>query len=213
MDSVKVALLSSKDSDSTVNGLEAGVRRLGLPTGSFLGVNRKGGDLLEVNLPRNGFTSRCLVLYTFFLIYVAIFAVFFIDLDALTPSNADFCSMCPLIGLGALVLIVTIVMVVKALTRRHLTFTRSEFTMTSSFLGRKCCCRKSSVNGKASDISNVKVVVSGGQFAGFMTACEVSEGVRTHRFGMNLSVSEKQYLVQEIGDFLACPYSTQVQLA
>ncbi|CAI5956334.1 unnamed protein product [Closterium sp. NIES-65] len=213
MDSAKVALLSSKDSDSTVNGLEAGVRRLGLPTGSFLGVNRKGDDLLEINLPRNGFTSRCLVLYTFFLIYVAIFAVFFIDLDALTPSNADFCSMCPLIGLGSLVLIVSIIMVVKALTRRLLTFTRSEFTMTSSFLGRKCCCRKSSVNGKASDISNVKIVVSGGQFAGFMTACEVSEGVRTHRFGMNLSVSEKQYLVQEIGDFLACPYSTQVQLA
>ncbi|CAI5931724.1 unnamed protein product [Closterium sp. NIES-64] len=186
MDSAKVALLSSKDSDSTVNGLEAGVRRLGLPTGSFLGVNRKGDDLLEINLPRNGFTSRCLVLYTFFLIYVAIFAVFFIDLDALTPSNADFCSMCPLIGLGSLVLIVSIIM---------------------------CCCRKSSVNGKASDISNVKIVVSGGQFAGFMTACEVSEGVRTHRFGMNLSVSEKQYLVQEIGDFLACPYSTQVQLA
>ncbi|CAI5475799.1 unnamed protein product [Closterium sp. Yama58-4] len=213
MDSAKVALLSTKDSDSTVNGLEAGVRRLGLPTGSLLGVNRKGDDLLEINLPRNGFTSRCLVLYTFFLIYVAIFAVFFVDLDALTPSNADFCSMCPLIGLATLVLIVTIIMVVKALTRRHLTFTRSDFTMTSSFLGRKCCCRKSAVQGKASDISNVKIVVSGGQFAGFMTACEVSEGVRTHRFGMNLSVSEKQYLVQEIGDFLACPYSTQVQLA
>ncbi|CAI5457660.1 unnamed protein product, partial [Closterium sp. Yama58-4] len=213
MDSAKVALLSAKDDDSTVNGLEAGVRRLGLPTGSFLSVNRKGDDLLEINLPRNGFTSRCLVLYTFFLIYVAIFAVFFIDLDALTPSNADFCSMCPLIGLGSLVLIVSIIIVVKALTRRHLTFTRSDFTMTSSFLGRKCCCRKSTVNGKASDISNVKIVVSGGQFAGFMTACEVSEGVRTHRFGMNLSVSEKQYLVQEIGDFLACPYSTQVQLA
>ncbi|GJP58872.1 hypothetical protein CLOP_g5805 [Closterium sp. NIES-67] len=85
--------------------------------------------------------------------------------------------------------------------------------MTSSFLGRKCGCRKSSVVGKPSDILNVKIVVSGGQFAGFMTACEISEGVRSHRFGMNLSVSEKQYLVQQIGEFVGCPYSTQVQLA
>jgi hypothetical protein len=38
-----------------------------------------------------------------------------------------------------------------------------------------------------------------------MTACMLVEGVKTHKFGMDLKTNEKEWLVQEISSFLQIP--------
>jgi hypothetical protein len=65
---------------------------------------------------------------------------------------------------------------------------------------------KHQVVGQLDDISSVGIVVEGKKQDGqLMTACMLVEGVKTHKFGMDLKTNEQEWLVQEISSFLQIP--------
>ncbi|KAH8948411.1 hypothetical protein BDL97_11G092500 [Sphagnum fallax] len=83
-----------------------------------------------------------------------------------------------------------------------LQFKESEFSIEWTVGGSLW---KHQVVGQLDDISSVGIVVEGKQDGQLMTACMLVEGVKTHKFGMDLKTNEKEWLVQEISSFLQIP--------
>lgn len=58
------------------------------------------------------------------------------------------------------------------------------------------------VDGKTKDILSVGVIIEAEQNGQPITTCCIKEGIKSHTFGAGLELIEKEWLVQEINDFL-----------
>jgi hypothetical protein len=56
--------------------------------------------------------------------------------------------------------------------------------------------------GKTADIDQVELQTQSQQNRQQVMALAIAEGVRTHRFGSNMTRVEQKWLVQELSDFL-----------
>eukprot|EP00850_Spirogloea_muscicola_P004998 SM000022S07212 [mRNA] locus=s22:493953:499216:- [translate_table: standard] len=180
------------------NGSPKEQKRTGRPAGTKV-VLAKTEDMIRISIPPGGLSSETALSGSFALAWNAFTAVW---------TTSAFAAGAPLLftAFSAPFWVVGVGLARSTLSnltvRTDITITKDIFSIEWAVGGGLW---KHKIEGRAEDLNEVMVKLEGKSNGRPITACELVEGVRRHRFGGSLRPVEKDWIAQEIADFAGLP--------
>lgn len=170
-----------------------GITKLRQPAGSRIYLKRTPSKLI-VDIPPAGLQSQTLPLLGFALFWNGFIAYWTVGAISMGAPLLFVLFSLPFWVIGFKILSSALF---GLLGHTHLEVDRQTFCIQRRLLGLS-----RQLQGKTADIDQVELQTQSQQNQQQAMALAIAEGVRTHRFGSNMTRVEQKWLVQELSDFL-----------